>query len=283
MTPLQKEYSALAEAGKLEDVFTLIKRDQGKYGDQAICSVNNGFLANGRRIVPTAQNRILINSPPKCMNFGTDPMVALIEWLGRIIGKGYSQKPYLGVRLVLGDVAGPRGGSHYGPSGRRGHASHTNGQDADIGFLTVKAGQETPSKFTREFNSAGNWWMLKQIFRNPYACVKVVFLDRQHINALAKFAAKDFEWNIYRKFIRHMPGHKNHLHVRIGKGAGQPGCEPNAHPELELEEDLEYIEESSGDEAKASTLVSPPPFITEGVKPILIEVKASSPKTKTPS
>jgi len=248
MTLVQKEYSTLAEQGKLGDILALIKQDQGKYGDQAICTVNNGFLANGRRIVPTPENRILINSPGKCTNFGTDPMAGLMEWLGRVIRKAYSEKPYQGVRLVIGDVSGPRGGSHYGPSGRRGHASHTNGQDADIGFLAAKPGRESPSKFTREFNSAGNWWMLKQIFKNPFACIKVVFLDRRHINSLVQVAAKDPEWKAYKRFLRHMPGHKNHLHVRIGKGPGQPGCEPNAHPELEFEEDLDNSDESLGDE-----------------------------------
>jgi murein endopeptidase len=280
MTQSQKEYSALAEGGKLGDVLALIKQDQGKYGEQAICTVNNGFLAHGRRIVPNAQNRVLINSPGKCTNFGTDPMVAMLEWLGRIIGKGYSETPYLGVRLVLGDVSGPRGGSHYGPTGLRGHASHTNGQDADVGFLTVKAGQESPSKFTREFNSAGNWWMLKQIFKNPYACIKVIFLDRRHINALARFAGKEPEWPTYKRFIRHMPSHKNHMHVRIGKGPGQPGCDLNSHPELEFEEDLDSSDESSVDEGKI--LIPTGPTLGPRVIPISAEGKAPSAKTEGP-
>jgi murein endopeptidase len=277
MTSVQKEYSALAEQGKLGDILSLIKEDRGKYGDQAICTVNNGFLAYGRRIVPTSENRILINSPGKCTNFGTDPMAGMIEWLGRIIGRGYSAKPYQGVRLVIGDVSGPRGGSHYGPSGLRGHASHTNGQDADIGFLTVKQGQETPSQFTRQFNSAGNWWMLKQIFKNPYACIKVIFLDRRHINALAKFASKDPEWKTYKKFIRHMPSHKNHLHVRIGNGPGQPGCGPNARPELEFGEDMVSDEALGYDDGTSSFDTVLPP----GVMEISTDSKAA-PNPKTP-
>jgi murein endopeptidase len=252
MTLAQKEYSSRADRGQLGDILSLIKQDQGKYGSQAICTVNNGFLAFGRRIVPTKENRILINSPGKCTNFGTDAMAGLMEWLGRVIAKGYAEKPYQGVRLVIGDVSGPRGGSHYGPTGRRGHASHTNGQDADVGFLTVREGLETPTKFTLNFNSAANWWMIKKIFKNPYACIKVIFLDRRHINTLAKFAAKDPEWKSYKKFLRHMPSHRNHLHVRIGNGPGQPGCAANAHPELETEEDLDLSDESLGHEKDKS-------------------------------
>jgi murein endopeptidase len=154
----------------------------------------------------------------------------------------YSNPIYSGVHITLGDISAPRGGCLSNPSGKRRHASHTTGQDADVGFLTVKPSQESPTHFHTQFDPKTNWWFLKKIFQNPFACIKVVFLDKRHIRTLAKYAKAEKEWQLFHRFIRHMPGHKNHLHVRVGIGPGQAGCTPNARPELELEEDVEASE-----------------------------------------
>ena len=90
--------------------------------------------------------------------------------------------------------------------------------------------------FSRDFEPKTAWWQLKKIFSNPYACVKVVFLDRRLIRKLDKEAANDSDWQRWRKFVRHQPGHRNHFHVRVGDFPGEPGCTPNAHPELEQED-----------------------------------------------
>ena len=234
---------ARVASGQISDVMNLLTREMGQRGDQAFCTVNNGFLVRGRPIVSTSQNRIVLRSPDRCLNFGTDAMAAMLEWLGREIGKTYSKESQSGVKLVLGDVSGPRGGCLLGRSGRRGHASHTTGQDADIGFLKVMEGKISPIQFIRDLDPAANWWMLKKIFKNPFACIKVIFLDRGHIHRLAKFARGDADWALYGRFLRHMPGHKNHFHVRIGTGPGEPGCMPGARPELETEEEVDPIEE----------------------------------------
>ncbi|MFZ9595299.1 MAG: penicillin-insensitive murein endopeptidase [Bdellovibrionia bacterium] len=243
MTEEQREYLSQLTSNRSLDILELIEKDRGKNGAQAYCTVNNGFLAHGRPIVPTDQNRILLNSPKRCTNFGTDPMALMIEWLGRSVAERYWQKEFSQLKLVLGDVSAPRGGSSYGVTGRRGHASHTNGQDADIGFLNAKPGVITQTHFSRDFQVASNWWFIQQIFQNPYVCVKVIFLDRKHIHALAKALKTDPLWLQLKKLIRHMPGHKNHLHVRIGDQAGTPGCGPMPHPELEYEEDFDSYDE----------------------------------------
>jgi murein endopeptidase len=234
----------------------------GRHGDQAYCTVNNGFLAHGRPVLPTPLNRIVLRSTDRCTNFGTDHMVGLFEWVGRQVAKQYSDEKTSGVRLVVGDVTAPRGGCLAGRNGPKGHASHTTGQDADVGFLTVHPGRESPLQFHTAFDAKANWWLIKQIFKNPYACVKVIFLDKKLIRKLGKAARADEDWNKYWRFIRHMPSHKNHMHVRIGDGPGQPGCFPGANPEDETEEldgtdgaeeevDLEALDGSPkpGDEA----------------------------------
>jgi len=253
MTDEQVAYVKAVAEGKLGDIMTFLTQDIGKKGDQAFCTVNNGFLAFGRPIIPSTQNRVLVKSPERCLYFGTDAMVGMVEWLGRELDKAYPAKSYSRVNLTLGDVAGPRGGCLFGRSGKRGHASHTSGQDADIGFISLKSRSEFPGKFSHQFESSPNWWFLKRVFKNPFACIKVIFLDRRHIRTLTKYAQRDADWNVYGRFIRHMPGHKNHFHVRIGKGSGQAGCVPNAKPELELEEDqdtIDDIEASFFDELK---------------------------------
>ncbi len=240
MTQEQKEYSDAASKGKLGDLLYFLTEKIGQSGDQAYCTVNTGFLAHGRQIISTQENRLFIRSPDRCLNFGTDAMAAMLEWLGREIKIHFTGVQNINVRPMIGDVAAPRGGCLYGRSGRRGHSSHTSGQDADIGFILPKTNLHyPPTQFTRRLDLEANWWFLKKVFSNPYACIKIIFLDRHHIHLLAQYARNDPDWNTYRRFIRHMPGHQNHFHIRIGNGPGSPGCSPGFRPELESEDNAD--------------------------------------------
>lgn len=235
MTDEQRNYIKDVEDGRIPDVLAHLTR-RGREG-QAYCTVNNGFLAHGRPIVPTPKNRIELKSPERCTGFGTDPMAEMLEWVGRSVNEKYSAPEYAGVRLVIGDVAAPRGGCLSGVSGRVGHLSHTTGQDVDIGFLTARPRMRSPSAFQYDFDARANWWMAKKILSNPYACVKVIFLDRRDIRKLARAARGDPDWARFGHFFRHMPGHRNHMHVRIGDAPGRNGC--SARPELEDGEDID--------------------------------------------
>lgn len=222
MTEGQREYIRRAESNEYSDVLELIELEIGSRGNQAFCSPNNGFLAWGRPVLPSVRNAIALRRPDRCVNFGTDRMVALLEWAGREIKNRYPLSPE--VRLLVGDVSAPRGGCLAGRGGYRGHASHTTGQDADLGFLTLNNRGRSPQSFQSKFDPEPNWWFLKQVFSNPYACVKVVFLDRKHIAKLAKVASGTPEWEHIRPYIRHVRNHKNHFHVRVGDEPGPPGC-----------------------------------------------------------
>lgn len=241
LTPEQRAYLAENGEGKTTDILALLTREMGKW-DQAYCTPNNGFLFRGRPIISRSDNRIAIRSPDRCLYFGTDAMAAMIEWLGREVKGRYGSPADSDVKLILGNLSAPRGGCLAGRSGRRGHASHTNGQDADLGFITTLKSELASNRLPTTFVPNHNWWLIKKIFNNPYACIKVVFLDRKHIKRLAKEAKKDPEWKAIQKFIKHAVGHKNHMHVRIGRGPGQIGCVPGAKPEEEVEEDYEEIE-----------------------------------------
>jgi murein endopeptidase len=243
VTDEQKQYIEALESSKPPfDPLDVITQDMGRK-DQAYCTANNGFLAYGRPIVPSQKNRIQLRSPERCTQFGTDNMVGMVEWLGRQIGTRFSAPEYSGVHLLLGDVSAPRGGCLAGSSGRHGHLSHTNGSDADIGLLNVTKNRRSPASFSNSFDAKENWWMIKQIFHNPYACVKVIFLDRRHIRKLAKVASRDEEWHEFGRFIRHQKGHRNHMHVRIGTHPGSAGCAPGANPDLEEEAEIDDFDE----------------------------------------
>jgi murein endopeptidase len=230
MSDEERDYTDAVKAGRVADILRDI--DSSKGIRQSYCTVNNGFLAHGRRIIPSDLNRIVLRSPERCTEFGTDPMVGMIEWLGRQVAQKYSTPEMQGTHLLIGDVSAPRGGCLAGPSGVHGHLSHTAGKDADIGLLTPKKDGRSPTFFHNDVNAEANWWMAKQIFKNPYACVKVIFFDRRNIRKLAKYAARDPDWRLYGRFFRHQAGHRNHMHVRVGDYPGPPGC-GNAHPELE--------------------------------------------------
>lgn len=272
ITQEQQDYARLASSGQLGDILQRIEQDLGQKGNQAYCTVNNGFLAWGRRLIPSEVNRIALCSPDRCTNFGTDSMVGMLEWVGRQVAQTYRSSDYQKTHLVVGDISAPRGGCLAGRGGRVGHLSHTTGQDVDISFLVAKSGRASPVQFHRDFDAKQNWNFLKQVFKNPFACVKVVFLDQKLIRKLSSVAHQEEEWSRYQRFIRHMPGHKNHFHIRVGEGPGLPGCVPNAQPELELEEDgdgldLDFLEEDE--------FVSRPPLLLHATTTTAQETSAS--------
>ena len=111
-----------------------------------------------------------------------------------------------------------------GFTGKRGHASHTSGEDIDLGFLNPKPKAPEVNHFSKTFDAKANWWVIKEVFKNPYACVKAIFMDRSLIRSLARSAAKDPDWRRYGRYLVHARGHRTHFHVRIGDYPGAPGC-----------------------------------------------------------
>jgi murein endopeptidase len=217
MTPEQKQYWRDHQEGRLGDILLLLQKESE---EQAFCSFSNGFLVHGKPVLGTSENHLLVRSQGRCLNFGIDAMVGLLEWVGREIGKIYSDAQW-----VIGDIAAPRGGRIFGKSGKRSHISHTSGQDADVGFL---------KDARTNFHLERNWVLLKKIFRNPWACVQGVFLDRRHIARLRRFASEDPDWKKFSSKIKHIPGHSDHFHIRIARS----GCRLS---EVQMD-DVEVVE-----------------------------------------
>ena len=232
MTDDQRRYQALASSGKLGDLLPYLKHEIGQRGEQSYCTVNNGFLAWGRELIPTKENRIHLRTPERCVDFGTDRMIGMLEWVGHQVARKY---PESRIHLIIGDISAPRGGCLSGHSGRRGHSSHTTGQDVDVGYLTIPSSGDSPERFHKKFDAKTNAWLIQRFFKNPFVCVKTIFLDRHNIWKLARLARRGDgpdggpkgwaeEWETYRHLIHHVPGHRNHFHVRIGEGPGPAGC-----------------------------------------------------------
>jgi murein endopeptidase len=246
-TPAQKEYIAAVKAGTV-DPLEMIQKSMGSKGGQSFCGPSNGFLVEGRPLIPTEENRITLRNEARCANFGTDPLVGAMEWLGREIKREYHETEFEKARLIVADLSAPKGGCVSGRAGRRAHKSHTGGLDVDFAFFNPRASYPPEERFTRNFYVASNWWLLKKLFKNPFACVKIVFVDRKHIRTLERYAKDDPEWSKLKKYVRHVRGHRDHFHVRVGSGPGVPGCA--ADPSLEEDED-------PGDESELALALNP--------------------------
>ncbi len=242
MTPDQKNYIEDVKSGRIKDILEHIDLSMGRKGNQSFCSAGNGFLAFGRPLLPTSENRLEFRNLPRCANFGTDPLIGMMEWTGREVKREYFEKEFSDIRLVIGDLSAPRGGCMAGRRGRRAHKSHTGGQDIDLAFFNPRLGHHPEERFTRTFYVASNWWFLKKIFSNPYACVKAVFVDKKHLAKLGRYAKEDPEWEKLKPFIRHVKGHRDHFHIRVGDGPGVPGCKMD--PNLEEDEDFADFSEN---------------------------------------
>ncbi len=240
MTTPQKDYVTAVKAGRIDALENILKT-MGSRGGQAFCSAGNGFLVEGRPLVPTPLNRIELRNEARCANFGTDPLIGAMEWAGREVKKEFHEPEFQQARLIIGDIAAPRGGCISGRGGRRAHKSHTSGVDIDLAFFNPRSGHDPEERFTRNFYVASNWWVLKKFFKNPVACTKIVFLDKAHIRALERYAKDDPEWPTLKRYIRHVKGHRDHFHIRFGNGPGPAGCSGN--PDLEEDEDM--VDESA--------------------------------------
>lgn len=258
-TPTQVEYTENVQKGKVKDVLENILQTAAGKGQQAFCNTEQGFLAEGRPLVPTENNRVSLRNPARCTNFGTDAMVGTLEWLGREINKEYREKEFQHAKLVVADIAAPKGGCIAGRGGRRAHKSHGNGIDADIGYFNPVNSKPGEERFNKLYYVATNWWLLKKLFKNPYACVKVVFVDQSHIRKLEKYAKLDSEWPKLKPFIRHVRGHRDHYHIRIGEGlAGIPGCNhaPDPNDDEEVADEADHEVAANDEDADAADSVT---------------------------
>ncbi|MBV1858503.1 MAG: penicillin-insensitive murein endopeptidase [Nannocystaceae bacterium] len=132
--------------------------------------------------------------------------------------------------VMIGDISLPSGGP-ISP-----HVSHQSGRDIDIRLLLVEG---LDRKTVPVDASSVNWdetWTMVHSFLETGA-VKVLFLDFQRQSLLHAAALRaGIHPNVARRWfqwpqrggpglIRHEAGHRAHVHIRLGCGHGEPGCQ----------------------------------------------------------
>lgn len=133
--------------------------------------------------------------------------------------------------VMIGDISLPRGGS-FAP-----HVSHTSGRDIDIRLVLAGGlGRETIPFLAEQVDWDATWALVHSFLET--GDVSYVFLDFQHQAHLhaaglragvhAQVLEQWFAWpDGYdsASIIRHEPGHRAHMHVRLGCTGQGPRCE----------------------------------------------------------
>ncbi len=138
-------------------------------------------------------------------DYGTDELVAVLHFAADRMRRPDAP-------IVVGDLSL----RHGGPFGR--HASHQNGRDVDLGLYSTRGRLKTFRKQTPgTFDARLTWRLVEALLSTRW--VERIFLDRS-LHAPLRRAANRAGWSggrLDRAFavIRHEPGHKNHLHLRI--------------------------------------------------------------------
>lgn len=245
-TESQKAIEARLKNRELPNALDYYQMIRNKSGVQTACSGRDGFLSQGLPLLPSPDNRISLRNEGRCTYFGTDSTVMALEWMGQQINKEYFEPEFKSVRLTVADISAPQGSCISGRRGREGHVSHRRGEDVDARFFNVIPNHSNDGHFTKEFLVASNWYFLKTLVKNPYACVRSVFLDQKHIRLLEKYQkqAPDSDWKKIEGILASVKGHKNHFHIRFGSHPGIPGCgEPKDTDEQLSEESAEGLDD----------------------------------------
>lgn len=136
--------------------------------------------------------------------------------------------------FVVGDISSQRGGYFDG------HRSHRGGVDADLGIY-AKGGKQSPRGFQdlapSELDAAATWTFIRTLLETGN--VERIYLDQSLINALRKhvrevegLSAEEVDrifpppgtprtWAMA-GVVQHVPGHRNHIHVRVFCDSGVP-------------------------------------------------------------
>lgn len=176
-------------------------------------SCNSGRLVNGLRLPRQGTGYRHIGDS----GFGTDETVAYLRFAAWAVTEQYPNT----VPVVIGDLS-DEGGGHLRP-----HRSHQSGRDADVGLYRTKNRKlrwfKTLPKEETDFEKT--WAFIEALLRT--GAVQYIFLDRSLQESLYEHGLTrgfdkneldqvfEFPGRSKRAIIRHVRGHKNHLHVRF--------------------------------------------------------------------
>jgi len=128
--------------------------------------------------------------------------------------------------LLIGDLGPSRGGPMLG-----GHASHQNGLDVDIWFITRAT---RPTDVERERLSAPGFVVNRKVLRATWGAAQASLLaaaaDRREVNrifvspAIKRYMCREFPRAPWLYRLRPWWGHEDHFHVRLMCPADSPLC-----------------------------------------------------------
>jgi murein endopeptidase len=183
----------------------------------------SGSLSDPARLPKRGPGFVHIGDDP----YGTDETLAYVQFAAWAVEKMYPGT----VPVIVGDIS-DRNGGRLSP-----HRSHQSGRDADIGFYAK--GNKRLKWFQDlgdNLDVAKSWVFIEALLRTR--AVKWIFIDRsiqKKLYAHARrqgFAQADLE-RIFqypggrkRTLIRHVRGHRNHLHVRFVCPPEDVDCDP---------------------------------------------------------
>lgn len=152
-----------------------------------------------------------------------------LRTLQAALGRLRSEKGF-DAEVIIGDISLPRGGS-FAP-----HVSHTSGRDVDIRLILAPGLDRTTLPLAPQQVDWDATWELVHGFLET-GQVTYVFLDfaqQGHLYRAGERAGMHprvldrwFQWPDATKddaIVRHEPGHRAHLHVRLGCDGQGPRC-----------------------------------------------------------
>lgn len=180
-----------------------------------------GGLEDGARLPKRGAGFFHIGKHP----FGTDETVTYTQYAAWVVAKLFPGT----APVVVGDISRD-GGGRLPP-----HRSHRSGRDVDIGYY-ARANKKLRwfKALEDELDSAKTWTLVEALLRT--GAIQYIFIDRGIQEQLYRHARAEgwdeatldaiFQYPGGRKrtIIRHVRGHRNHLHVRFRCPAEDEEC-----------------------------------------------------------
>jgi len=195
-----------------EELARRVEADAASLGSLSIGAPGSAILLNPVALLPGPHWEIAASADV----WGTSETMASIETALDKVYELFPEAP----PIVIGDISGADGGR------LKRHESHQGGRDVDLGFY-YKGGQEmrfTPGT-AANLDLQRNWALVRALV--TCTDVDTILLDTRVQRVLYKYAlsiSEDKDW-LDRVFqysrgpgsavIKHVPGHRNHYHVRF--------------------------------------------------------------------
>ena len=188
-----------------------VEHDLASLGSMSIGLPHRGQQVNAVQM-PQDPRWILVD---KSHAWGTEETV---QYLERAIARVYEQFPDA-PPLHIGHISGKAGGF------LRPHRSHQSGRDVDLGYFYAGGGHWYLRADDTSLDTARTWALVRALIVETD--VRFILIDRSIqtlLRAHAESIGEDDAWleDVFRgrgpqrpPLIRHVPGHRTHMHVRF--------------------------------------------------------------------